>query len=203
MKLKQVTSHVGSQKATGKTWSYNPQPIDTNKVVYVRAEVYDNSPDSNAVFEPKRYRSAINFYYKQPQSLDDIKEPTYRVWSWMSDYSTFRNNKYKPSTDPHYNWYVNAVEQAKELHHGYSSDAVISHGCLGAVKNHNGGNGGYGPHNQPRYTCDVLHSLHDVEMMAMQLHIEDFNFDFQLNNVLQTKTKQGKKIRLFSEEFQV
>lgn len=198
MKLKEVTYQVGSKRSEKKTWNYNPQPIDLTRVVYLRAELYDHAPNLNAVYEPKRYRTALNLYYNKPTNLDQVKDPTFRLWSWMSNYHTYRNNKYKPEGDPHQSWYENTIDKAKELNANYSSDSVVTHGCLGCVKNHESNNGGYGPHNQPRYTVDALHSLDNSEIAIMQLHIEDYNFDIDLKNVV-----CNNKVRVFSQEFEV
>ena len=199
MKLKKSNKQVG---AVEKTWHYNPQPIELDKVVYIRGEIFDNAPELNAVFESKRYRAKVNFYYNKPTTLHDIKNPTYSLWSHMSDYHAFRNNKYKPDGDPHKDWYEDIVDKAKEFNQQYSSDAVIMHGCLGCVKNHNQGNGGYGPHNQPRFTVDAMHSKHDADLMMMQLHLEDHHLELELNKVTSLKTKQGN-CKNFSAEADV
>lgn len=189
---------VKQTKPQKKVWEYNQQPIDLSRVVYLRAEVWDNQPDMNAVQEKKRYKAKVNFYYKTPSSLADIKNPNYSLWGYCSDYHTFRNNRYKDDADPHKDWYESIVDKAKDINTMMNSNAVVMHGCLGTTQTHHSGNG-FGPHNQPRYTVDVLHSLNNAETMGMILHMEEHDIELDLNTVRYLGTPNGP-VRNFSVE---
>ena len=190
---------IKQPKPQNKVWEYNQQPIDLNRVVHLKAEVWDHEPEMNAVQEKKRYKAKVKFYYKTPVDYKD--QPTYTLWGYLSDYHTFRNNKYKDDADPHKSWYETAVDKAKDLNTMMNSSAVVGHGCLGTTQTHQSGNG-FGPHNQPRYTVDVLHSLNNAETMGMVLHMEEHDVELDLDQVRYVKTPSGQ-VRIFGADVEM
>ena len=194
-KFNQVASQVGQASSKPK-WDYNEVPIREDDIEYMRVELWDNAPGLAPVHEPKRYRTCLNLYYKKPTDMNQVKKPDHRLWSYMSAFHTFRNNQYKDVSDPHAEWYSNAVTKAKDLNFNYGKDGVVAHGCLGAVKNHTQGNGGYGPHNQPRYTVDMIHVKQHPETPILILHIKDETIEIELRD----QPQKNKDRTLYSGE---
>tara|TARA_R110000764_G_scaffold52356_1_gene114191 strand:- start:1224 stop:1820 length:597 start_codon:yes stop_codon:yes gene_type:complete len=179
--LTQASSQVGQASSKPK-WAYNEVKIREDDIEYIRVELWDNAPGNKPIYEPKRLRAAVNFYYNTPTNMEEIKKPDLRLWGWMGNYHTFRNNQYKDSNDPHAEWYKENALKAKDLNHEYGADNVITHGNLGAVQNHGGSAGGYGPHNQPRYTIDAIQNKEKSDFVVVQLHIKDKTFEVELRN---------------------
>ena len=171
---------IVASNGISREWEYNSAPIHLDRVKFIKAEVWDNQPDLSPQYLKKRYKLALKLYYDQePQSIEAIKQPNETLWGYMQKYTNFRINKYKSETDPNRNWYVQLVDEAKELHSTYANTFS---GCLGKTQTHTTGKG-FGAHNIPQFAAHITH-LSAGEMSVM-LRIQEHKLDILLDKVQQ------------------
>ena len=161
--------------STDKNWEYALTQIDTTKITQLRVALYDNAPKLNHFFEKSRYRAEVQLWTDKPHNA----ESNYKLFSYMSNFKSFKNNQWKASNDQHKDWYVREVGRAKVLNEEYSADATIGHCCLSMNKLHSGwDNGSFGQYNMPRYS---MHMLATEDNIVCQLSIEDYQFEMCLD----------------------
>jgi hypothetical protein len=91
-------------------WEYHTTQIDTNDISAIKVTAYDNAPDIKHMYEPNRYKVKCKIWMK---GSDLEKEADHELTNKLTNYKSFRNNKYK--TDKHKDWYINWVDQVKCL----------------------------------------------------------------------------------------
>jgi hypothetical protein len=169
---------IVASNGISREWEYNSAPIHLDRVKFIKAEVWDNQPDLSPQYLKKRYKLALKLYYdKQPTSLADLKQPSETLWGYMQQYKNFRINKYKSEKDPNRDWYVQLVDEAKELH---STVANTFSGCLGKTQTHTTGKG-FGAHNIPQFAAHITHF--SSSEMGVQLRIQEHKLDILLDKV--------------------
>jgi len=161
--------------STDKNWEYALTQIDTTKITQLRVALYDNAPKLNHFFEKSRYRAELQLWTDKPHN----GESNYKLFSYMSNFKSFKNNQWKASNDAHKDWYTREVDRAKNLAQEYSADATVAHCCLSMNKLHSGhNNGSFGQYNMPRY---ALHMLGIKDKIVCQLSIEEHQFEMCLD----------------------
>jgi len=189
MKLTDTTD-IGSKTPL---WEYSKTQIDTTDITQLRFAVYDNGYNPNTdtqtthIFEPKRYRGELQIW-----TGSDKRDADYKLFNYFSNYKTFKNNKWKDSTDPYKDWYVREVDRARETAEEYGSDFVVGHANLGLPKAHAGRtDGSFGFYSMPKY---AMHLLINKDICAIECNIEEHSFQIELNNTSISTAGQGAKL---------
>lgn len=190
MKLK-ITDTTSDRPKASK-WEYSQTQIDLTDLRQLRFAIYDNGYDPKTdtqrthIFEPKRYRCELQVW------TEESKDCQYKLFNYLGNYKTFRNNKYKDSLDQYGNWYKKDVEFAKELATEFGSDSVVTHACLGLPKHHAGRtDGSFGFYTMPQWT---MHMLINPYICNVWLHIEDQEVKLELENTSVSTAGNGAKL---------
>ena len=163
------------QKTTGKDWDYSLAQIKTTDITQIRLAVYDNFYEQPHLFEKSRYRGEVQIWTHHPHN----KPCNYKLFSYMSNYKTFKNNKWKSDTDPNRHWYSREVDRARNLNELYGSEATVAHCCLSMNKMHSGRtDGSFGQYNMPQW---AMHMMVTQDVMGVKLDIEEFEFEVELD----------------------
>ena len=158
-----ITDTTDIGLGTSKDWEYSDLQIDLKEVTGLRFAVYDNSTDLKPLFEKNRYRGELQVY------TDDNSKSTYKLFSYFSNYKTYKNNKWKKDRDQYKEWYSQEVDTAKLLNEEYGGDGAVAHCNLKHKKSHS--TSGYGKYDVPKYAMHMIHG--NSGEMAVQVHIGD------------------------------
>ena len=157
-----ITEMTDTGLETSKDWKYSDLQIDLTQITGLRFAVYDNANDLTPGFEKNRYRGELQIY------TTDLTKSTYKLFSYLSNYKTYKNNKWKKDKDQYKDWYVQEVQTAKLLNEEYGGEFAVAHCNLKAKVNH--ASAGFGSYDQAKFS---MHMLHSKDQMVVQCHIGD------------------------------